>query len=99
MDQCLYLGLMGVHAQVVRQGAGRVGEQHVLDETDGAGGAFDVGQYGPQQASVLEPGKAVGDVVTGEVGHPALGIVEQAYGGRCLGLLWVILKKGFIRGS
>lgn len=43
---CGYLGLSGVFADEVRQVPGGIGKQHVENEADRAGGAFDVGEDG-----------------------------------------------------
>ena len=48
-----YRRVVGVRADKAGQGAARIREQHVLDERDAAGGAFDVGQDGLGHGTVL----------------------------------------------
>ena len=46
LDIGVDLGIVGVPRQIVVHARARIREQHLLDERDGGGGAFDVQQDG-----------------------------------------------------
>ncbi|KAG1532899.1 hypothetical protein G6F50_016053 [Rhizopus delemar] len=60
-----------------------ISEQHVLDERDAAGGAFDVGQddaglHGSGRLGGYVTGELLRDVAGGEVTEPAIRLGEEA---------------------